>query len=465
MSKPKLLVVEDDDGLCRQYRWAFPEHEVLLAQTAQAAKTIASRERPAVAIVDLGLPPDRDGVSEGMALLRELLGVIADIKVVVVTGSEEVSHALQAIADGAFDFHQKPVNLDVLQIVIARAYRLNQLEQENRRLQRTRTVTSPVARIITGDENMLKVCGDIERLANNDVPVLILGESGTGKEALAHALHELGPRARKPFIPLNCAAIPETLLESELFGYERGAFTGAVRQTIGKIEAAHQGSLFLDEIGDLPASLQVKLLRFLQDQVVERIGARRPIQVDVRIVCATNQDLESKMQRGEFREDLFYRINGVAVRVPALRDRTGDPVLLAGFFLNKFAAELGKRVNGFSAAAMRAIAEHRWPGNVRELENKVKRAMILSAGPVIEPADLELGVSDQPMADLDIRSARAKAEREVLQMALAQSNGVIAVAAKLLGVSRPTLYALMDAHHMGTSGELSAQEGKDLIQA
>jgi two-component system NtrC family response regulator len=464
MNKPKLLVVEDDDGLCRQYRWAFAEHEILVAQTAEAAKAIVSREQPPVAIIDLGLPPDPDGVSEGMALLRDLLVTIPDVKVIVVTGNDEIDHALEAVAEGAFDFHQKPVNLDVLQIVIARAYALYQLQQENRRLQ-GRPLTSSIARIITTDANMLKVCGNIERLASNDVPVLILGESGTGKELLAHALHELGPRAGKPFIPLNCAAIPETLLESELFGYERGAFTGAVRQTLGKIEAAHRGTLFLDEIGDLPASLQVKLLRFLQDQVVERIGARRSIQVDVRIVCATNQDLTSKMQRSEFREDLYYRVNGVSVRVPALRERTGDPVLLAGYFRNKFAAELGRRVTGFSAAAMRAIAEYRWPGNVRELENKVKRAMILSAGRVIEPADLELEAPEQTVTDLDLRSARAKAEREVIQMALAQSNGVVALAAKLLGVSRPTLYALMETHHIGLGGELPAQAAKNLVQA
>jgi two-component system NtrC family response regulator len=464
MSKLKLLVVEDDEGLCRQYRWAFPEHEVLLARTAQAARSAVSHESPPVAILDLGLPPDRDGVSEGMGLLRELLGAIPDMKIIVVTGNEDISHALEAIAAGAFDFHQKPVNVDVLQVVVARAYKIYHLEQENRRLQ-SRPSPSPIVRIITGDEAMLKLCKNIEKLAATDVPVLTLGESGTGKELLAHALHELGPRSNKPFVPINCAAIPETLLESELFGHERGAFTGAVSQTIGKIEAAHQGTLFLDEIGDIPFSLQVKLLRFLQDQVIERIGGRRPIQVNVRIVCATNQDLANKMQSGEFREDLFYRINGVAIEIPPLRERIGDSVLLASYFHAMFAADLRRKVSSFSAAAMRAIAEYHWPGNVRELENKIRRGVFMADGRLIEPADLDLKSSDQPTISLDIRFARAKAEREVIQKALAQSNGNISSAAKLLGVSRPTLYSLLEAHDIGPPTETSASTRSDLIQA
>jgi two-component system NtrC family response regulator len=307
---------------------------------------------------------------------------------------------------------------------------------------------------------MVKLCRSVEKLATTNVPVLILGESGTGKELLAHALHELGPRSDKPFVPINCAAIPETLLESELFGHERGAFTGAVRQTIGKVEAAHRGTLFLDEIGDLPQLLQVKLLRFLQDQVIERIGGRRPIQVDVRIVCATNQDLSTKIAHGEFREDLFYRLNAITVRVPPLRDRTGDAPMLANYFLNRFAAEFGNQKKTFSASAISAIIEFDWPGNIRELENRVKRAVVMSEGRIIEPADLELAGASEGLANLDIRAARMKAERQVIQLALAQSNGIISTAAKLLGISRPTLYGLIEEHGMDAAPGSALDEEK-----
>ena len=445
MNKPKLLVVEDDQGLARQYRWAFPDNEVLIAASRKDACHLASRELPPVAIVDLGLPPDADGASEGLALLPELLSIVPDAKLVVATGSDDINHALQAISSGAFDFYQKPVDVEVLKVIVNRAYSLYGLEAENRRL-RTHVGASPISRIITADPDMLRLCRSIEKLASTDVIVLILGESGTGKELLAHALHGLGPRRDKPIVAINCAAIPENLLESELFGHERGAFTGAVRQTIGKVEAAHRGTLFLDEIGDLPQPLQVKLLRFLQDQVIERVGGRRPIQVDVRIVCATNQNLQSKMQQGEFREDLFYRLNEVSLSVPPLRDRAGDAVLLANVFLRRFAGEFRRQIRGFSAAAVSAIAGFKWPGNVRELENRVKRAVVMSEGRVIEPADLQFAVDDTGGHNLDIRAARTKAEREVIQLALAQSNGVISTAAKLLGVSRPTLYDLLQEH-------------------
>ena len=444
-TKPKLLIVEDDEGLSRQYRWAFPEYDLLLAHSREAARASVEKERPPVGILDLGLPPDPDGASEGLALLEEILTVTPDAKLVVATGNQEIEHALHAISAGAFDFFQKPVDIDVLRTIIARAFRLSHLEVENHRL-RAQVLPSPIARIITGDQQMLRLCRNIEKLATVNVTVLILGESGTGKELIAHALHELGPRAEQPFVPINCAAIPETLLESELFGHERGAFTGAIRQTIGKIEAANKGTLFLDEIGDLPQPLQVKLLRFLQDQVIERIGGRRAIQIDVRIVCATNQDLQSKMARGEFRDDLFYRLNEVSLRVPALRERSGDAVLLANYFLKRFAAEFGKNIKGFSAPAMAAIAASEWPGNVRELENRVKRAIVMSEGRVIEPDDLELAGSQAPIVDFDIRAARMRAEREVIQLALVQSNGVISGAAKLLGISRPTLYNLLAEH-------------------
>src|ERR1051326_677396 len=382
MIKPKLLVVEDDEGLSRQYRWAFPEYDVLLADNRQAARAIVEKERPPVGILDLGLPPDPDGASEGLAVLQETLAAVPDAKLVVATGNQDIENALHAVNTGAFDFFQKPVDIDVLRIIVARAYRLSQLENENRRL-RAQAVSSPVTRLISGDQQMLRLCRNVEKLATTNVTALILGESGTGKELIAHALHELSPRSEQPFVPINCAAIPEALLESELFGHERGAFTGAVRQTIGKVEAANKGTLFLDEIGDLPLSLQVKLLRFLQDQVIERVGGRRPIQVNVRIVCATNQDLQSKISQGEFREDLFYRLNEVSIRVPALRERSGDAVLLANYFLKRFTVEFRKQIRGLGAEAIAAITEAAWPGNVRKLENRVKRAVVMSEGRVI----------------------------------------------------------------------------------
>jgi two-component system NtrC family response regulator len=293
---------------------------------------------------------------------------------------------------------------------------------------------------------VLKVCRDIEKLAATNVPVLLLGESGTGKEALAQALHQLGPRAKAPFVAINCGAIPENLLESELFGYERGAFTGAVKQTIGKIEGAHKGTLFLDEIGDLPHQLQVKLLRFLQDQVVERVGGRQKIQVDVRIVSATNASLDERVAEGSFRSDLLYRMNAVTIRIPPLRDRGSDVMLLANYFLTRFNQEFGSSIRGFTEAASSAMAAHAWPGNVRELENRMKRAVVMAERRMIDAADLELAPPVAAAIDLDLRAARLRAEREVLQIALARSNGTLSVAAKLLGISRPTLYGLMEVH-------------------
>ena len=464
MNKAKLLVIDDDEGLCRQYRWALPEYHVFTGQTRQAGRTLFARERPPVAIVDLGLPPDPAGASEGLALVRELLGVAPDTKIIIATASDDKKHALQAVALGASDFFHKPVDHDVLRVILERTYNLSRLESESRRLKDV-PGPSPIENILTADEQMLKLCRSVERLAASTVSVLILGESGTGKEGLAHALHHLGPRAGRQFVALNCAAIPETLLESELFGHERGAFTGAIKQTIGKIESAHRGTLFLDEIGDLPQLLQVKLLRFLQDQVIERVGGRQPIQVDVRIVCATNQNLEAKMREGSFREDLFYRLNEVTLKVPPLRDRAGDAALLANFFLHKFAAHFGRRIKGFTADAIAAVAAYPWPGNVRELENRVKRAVVMSDGRLIAASDLELAAAPPDALHLDIRAARMKAEREVVQKALSQSNGTISTAAKLLGISRPTLYALLESHGLGTAADTRhASGGTDGVQ-
>ncbi len=443
-TKSKLLILEDDEGLRSQYRWAFPNCEVLMAGSRPIAIALVGKERPPVAIMDLGLPPDPDGVSEGFAALEETLRIAPDTKVIIVTGNGERKNALKAIAAGAYDFCEKPVDLAVLRTIIDRALHLHRLEDENRRLSAL-PQRSPIERIVTVNEAMLKVCRDVEKLAATNVPVLLLGESGTGKEALAMALHELGPRAKQPFVAINCGAIPENLLESELFGHERGAFTGAVKQTIGKIEQASRGTLVLDEIGDLPHPLQVKLLRFLQDQIVERIGGRQRIQVDVRIVSATNANLDERVKQGAFRGDLFYRMNAVTVRIPPLRDRGGDTMLLANYFLGRFNREFGRNVRGFSEAATAAISCHDWPGNVRELENRMKRAVVMTDARLIDAEDLELAPADAAVP-LDLRAARLRAEREVLQVALARANGTLSVAAKLLGISRPTLYGLMEAH-------------------
>jgi two-component system NtrC family response regulator len=371
--------------------------------------------------------------------------IAPETKVIIVTGNGERKNALKAVAAGAYDFCEKPVEIEVLRTIIERGLNLHRLEAENRRLA-AMPARSPIDRIVTANAGMLKVCRDVERLATTNVPVLLLGESGTGKEALAQALHELGPRAKQPFVAINCGAIPENLLESELFGHERGAFTGAVKQTIGKIESANKGTLFLDEIGDLPHQLQVKLLRFLQDQIVERIGGRQKIQVDVRIVSATNQLLEERVKEGVFRSDLFYRMNAVTVRIPPLRERGGDAVLLASFFLNRFNQEFGRNIRGFTEAASVALSAHDWPGNVRELENRLKRAVVMADRRLIDAADLELAPSEEALPDLDLRAARLRAEREVIQAALARSNNTLSVAARLLGISRPTLYSLMQAH-------------------
>jgi two-component system NtrC family response regulator len=457
MTKPKLLIVEDDEGLCSQYRWAFPACDLVIAHARPQGIALALKERPAAAIIDLGLPPDPDGVSEGFATLEALVRQVPDMKVIVATSHGDRIHALRAIGSGAYDFCEKPMDIALLRTIVERALRLHELEEANRRLADA-PAPSPIKRIITADEGMLKVCRTIERLATTNVSVLLLGESGTGKEALAHAVHELGPRAKHPFVAINCGAIPENLLESELFGYERGAFTGAVKQTIGKIEAANKGTLFLDEIGDLPHQLQVKLLRFLQEQVIERIGGRSTIPVDVRIVSATNMQLDEQVTDGRFRNDLFYRLNSVTVRIPPLRERPGDAMLLARYFLGRFNREFGRNLRGFTDQALSAIAAHPWPGNVRELENRLKRAVVMADGRLVEAADLELAPGVEDTQNLDLRAARLRAEREVLQQALARSNGTLATAARLLGVSRPTLYTLLEVHGLASGGALEESE-------
>ena len=446
MLKP-LLIVEDDKGLLRQLRWAFPDHKVHPAGTRREALDLIRREPVPVAIVDLGLPPDPDGAAEGLATLAEIRQIAPTTKVIIATGNETREYAVRAVALGAYDFYQKPVDIDSLRLVVGRAEQLFDLEEDYRKLVAAKTV-SPIDGIIAASPEMLMALRNVEKIAPTDVSVMVLGESGTGKELIAEAIHRLSPRAAGPFVAINCAAIPDTLLESELFGYEKGAFTGAVKQTIGKIESADRGTLFLDEIGDVPLMMQVKLLRFLQSRVIERIGGRKLVPVDLRVVCATNQNLDRLMAEGQFREDLFYRLNEVTIEVPPLRQRTGDGVLLASFFLQRFAAEYGRPVRGFAPSAAAAINAYAWPGNVRELANRLKRAVVMTDGPLLSPVDLGLATPDEAPPSLDIRAARARAERDVIQAAMAQTGQNLSQTAKLLGVSRPTLYDLLREHQV-----------------
>jgi two-component system NtrC family response regulator len=396
---------------------------------------------PDVVTLDLGLPPDPDGVSEGFATLEAIMSEWPHAKVIVASGHGERESARRAVALGAWDFYQKPIDIDELGFIVRRAVHVARLEAENRRLSQ-RAADAPVGEIVTAAPEMLKVCTMVERVAASEVSVLLLGASGTGKELLARGLHRASPRRDGPFIAINCAAIPENLLEAELFGYERGAFTGAVKTTEGKIELAQGGTLFLDEVGDIPLPLQVKLLRFIQERVVERVGGRKPIEVDVRIVCATHQNLKQMIADGRFREDLFYRIAEVSVTIPALSQRPGDALLLANFFIQKFGGGRPGAPTRLAPGAVAAIHLHGWPGNVRELENRVKRALIMADGPMITAEDLDLGDSadTQPRT---LRESRAASDRKAISAALAAADGSISAAAKQLGVSRPTLYDLM----------------------
>ena len=444
---PPLLIVEDDPALQTQLRWSFDKFETLTAGDAESAMSQLRRHEPAVVTMDLGLPPDPDSVSEGFRLLELILSASPDTKVIVLTGQNDQANALRAIALGAYDFFAKPFEPELLNLTIERAYRLHDLQQQNRRLQAMRQ-PDVMSGLITRDPEVLRICRTIEKVASSDATVLLLGESGTGKELLARGLHEASQRRGERFVAINCAAIPENLLESELFGYEKGAFTGASKTTPGKIETANRGTLMLDEIGDLPMPLQAKLLRFLQERVVERVGGRAEIPVDVRIVCATHQDLMALAKQGRYREDLYYRLAEIVVKIPALRERVGDSALLAHAFVKRFASSQNRPSMSLSDEAVRAIETHGWPGNVRELENCIKRAVIMSDGQQIGPDDLGITPTDAlEHDDLNLRKVRDEAERRAVIAALARQNGNVAKAADILGVSRPTLYDLM--HRFG----------------
>ena len=446
MDRERLLIVEDNEDIRTQLRYALQgQYHVSLAGTRKEAVALVRELAPSVVTLDLGLPPEPDTAEEGLKALEEILGVAPGTKVVVITGNSDRANALKAVSLGAFDFHLKPVNLDDLRVVLGRATYLRQLERESE--QRTRQEERAISfRDILGTTpRMREIFTVISRVAKTDATVLIEGESGTGKELIARAIHASSPRKNAPFVAINCGAIPDTLLESELFGHEKGSFTGAHIQRKGKIEVASGGTLFLDEIGEMSVPLQVKLLRFLQEREIERVGGREPIHIDVRVLAATNSNLEQGIRKGAFREDLFYRLSVVAIRVPPLRERGEDIVLLANFFLRRAGQSVKRKVR-FSAPGLEALVRYPWPGNIRELENKVQRAVIMATGRSIEPADLELSAvpTDTPLPTL--REARSEHERKLVIDALARNRGNISRAAQAVGVSRPTFHEMLTRH-------------------
>jgi two-component system, NtrC family, response regulator len=443
--KKSILIIEDDPGLQKQLRWSFDGYEVSVAGDRESALAQIRRCEPSVVTMDLGLPPDPDGATEGLATLQLILELAPDTKVIVLTGNQNHDNAVKAIGMGAYDFHQKPCDPELLALVVERAFYLHALQRENHDLLQSRE-DFPMPGVITRDPGMSKVCRNIEKVAPSDATVLLLGDSGTGKEVLAKALHSFSARQPKRFLAINCAAIPEALLESELFGYEKGAYTGAIKQTLGKIELANGGTFFLDEVGDLPMPLQAKLLRFLQERVIERIGGREEIPVDVRIVCATHQNLAKLIEDGRFREDLYYRLSEIVIEIPPLRDRIGDAALLAHHFKNRFCAEEKRPSLNFSQEALAAIENHSWPGNIREMENCIKRAVIMADSSQIGVDDLGLKACVTQSEPINLRQVREEAECKALMRALARVDGNVVKAAELLGVSRPTIYDLMNRH-------------------
>lgn len=447
ISKPILLIIEDDTGLQSQLRWHFDQYETVVANNRQDAIAALRLHEAPVIIQDLGLPPDEDGVDEGFKCIQDILRIAPNCKIIVMTGKTDRDNALRAVAMGAYDFYQKPVDPNTLDLIVQRAFHIFELEDYNRRLSVSQQ--APLEGLITNDPQMLKICRQLEKISPTTVTCTLLGESGTGKEVMARAIHQLSPRKNKRFVAINCAAVPENLIESELFGYEKGAFTGANKTTIGKVETAHEGTLFLDEIGDMPLNLQAKLLRFLQERVIERVGGRAEIPVEVRVVCATNKNLEVMVGNGSFREDLFYRICEMTVNIPPLRNRLGDKVLLARHFKLKFAKEHGQNVTGFTPDAIAAIENYAWPGNIREMENKIKRAVIMADGKHITREDL--GLAEASELSLNLRHIRQEAERAAILRALSMTDNNISAAAKLLGITRPTFYDLIKKYDMNQS--------------
>lgn len=442
--KPKLLIIEDDLGLQSQLRWHFDQYDVICACDRPDAIAAIRLHEPPIILQDLGLPPDDEGVDEGFRCIREISNLSPSAKIIVMTGNADYENAVRAVAMGAYDFYQKPVNPETLDLILQRAFHIHELEKQNRRLQEQQQ--APLDGVIACDPAMLKICRTVEKLAPSIVTCTLTGESGTGKEVLARALHKLSPRKNKRMVAINCAAVPENLMESELFGYEKGAFTGANKRTIGKVETAHEGTLFLDEIGDMPLTLQAKLLRFLQERVIERVGGREEIPVDVRVVCATNKNLQEMVAASTFREDLYYRICEMEIQIPPLRDRQGDKMLLARHFLKSFVKQMNASITGFASEAIEAIEAYPWPGNIREMENRIKRSVVMSEDKQISSEDLGL-VSDESL-NLNLRQVRYNAERAAILRALTMSDHNISATSKLLGVTRPTLYDLMKKYNI-----------------
>ncbi len=457
VSKPILLIVEDDTGLQSQLRWHFDQYETVVADNRQDAIAALRLHEAAVIIQDLGLPPDEDGVDEGFKCIQDILRISPNSKVIVMTGKTDRDNALRAVAMGAYDFYQKPVDPNTLDLIVQRAFHIHELEDYNRRISLSQQ--EPLEGLITNDPQLLKICRQLEKISPTTVTCTLLGESGTGKEVMARAIHQLSPRKTKRFVAINCAAVPENLIESELFGYEKGAFTGANKTTIGKVETANEGTLFLDEIGDMPLNLQAKLLRFLQERVIERVGGRSELPVDVRVICATNKNLEEMVKTGSFREDLFYRICEMTVMIPPLRNRLGDKVLLARHFKLKFAKEHGQNVTGFTPDAIAAIENYAWPGNIREMENKIKRAVIMADGKHITREDL--GLAEAGELSLNLRHVRQEAERGAILRALSMTDNNISAAAKLLGVTRPTFYDLIKKYDMSQQGFVGGNDNSN----
>jgi len=452
MDNPKLLIVEDDEDLRTQMKWALvQDYEVFLANDRPNALEILRSERPAVVTLDLGLPPHPEGVEEGFLALADMLEQDSLAKVIIITGQGEKDNALKAIGQGAYDFFCKPIQIDELKVVLSRAFHLSRLEMENRELQQ-KVTGEAFDKMLGTSPKMQEVFAAIRKVATTEVPVLITGESGTGKELVARAIHRESSKKDGPFVVINCGAIPENLLESELFGHEKGSFTGAHIQRKGRIEAAHGGTLFLDEIGELSLPLQVKLLRFLQEQRIERVGGREEIVVEARVLTATNMDLKQGISDGRFREDLYYRIEVVSIDLPPLRKREGDILLLANAFLRKYVAENKKKITGFTKQALREIEVYGWPGNIRELENRIKRAVIMAEGLRITPMDLELTSSHAKYEGKSLKEARDAMERDLVKRAISRNKGNLTKAAEELGLSRPTLYEMMEKLGIGKEG-------------
>jgi len=446
----KILIVDDSDEIRKQLKWGLGrEYEVLLAEDGRESVALFRKYRPKVVTLDLGLPPHADSVEEGFHCLEEMLSIAPATKVVVITGNEDRSSALRAVQSGACDYYQKPIDINELKIVINRAFHIRDIEDENYRLQSALAQKNTQFGGMVGQcPQMEQVFSTIRKVAPSNVSVFITGESGTGKELVAKAIHNLSLRKERPFVPINCGAIPENLLESELFGHEKGAFTGAHSRVQGKVEYAQGGTLFLDEIGEIPPNLQVKLLRFLQDKLIQRVGGRDDIAVDTRVISATNIDIKKAIDDGTFREDLYYRVAVVTIDVPPLRERGSDIMLLANLFRRGFAERLNKKVKGFSADAVERLRSHEWPGNVRELENRVQRAVIMSDSPMVESAALgfdgEMTSFKMPVDQkMTLKDARDRVERDLIVAVIREQGGNIAKTAERLGVSRPTLYDLM----------------------